>query len=260
MTAKMVSLLFAAVAWLVVPPTSLSGDQLVTPTIVIQFSWSTGEGYEIGQERVFMVPRPEQAVVSTEILNVFPHDGGQPPRITGGLKAYFYPGAPVCPDKLVKANGHCFPTEPSTGWVFTPENIAENGHAWKVQVVTDGWVLPPGEFTIQGRVTIAFRVVPERTHLPQFVVSSPRLGAVYPRNEAVTITWDRKGDAADRVKITMISEATPRVPRVIVAATENDGSYSWTPEPGIAGRISLVIATLDGKTSGMTGWFSLRPD
>jgi hypothetical protein len=260
MTVKIVFFLFAAGALLVMPPASLSGDQPVTPTIVIQFSWSTGEGYEIGQERAFTVPRAEQAVVSTEILNVFPHGGGRAPRITGGLNAYFYPGAPVCPDRLVKANGHCFPTDPGTAWAFSSESIAENGNSWKVQVVADGWNLPPGEFTIQGRVTITFTPVLERPHIPQFVVSSPRLGAVYARNDAITITWDRKGDSADRVKITMISEASPRVPRVIVADTENDGSYSWTPEPGIAGRISLVIETLDGKTSGRTGWFSLRPE
>jgi len=218
-------------------------------TLNINGTFAMSDFNRIGTAIAFNVPFALKAVTSVQIQ-------GAPPGTTFGVE--FNATANGCPERLLKYNGHCYPTEPQPGaYTFSARLMQENGHAWNARpIVLSG---PGGDCTISGRIVVTFTRIIDLPPLRLIKVLAPATGSVYAAGQAVAIAWSSSEAVGASVKIRLVPQVEPQAAQVIAASTANDGAFSWTPATGFPGQVWIEVLSIDGKVTGKSGLFSIQP-
>jgi len=217
-------------------------------TFNINGTFAMNDFNRIGEGIAFNVPYAVKAVTSVQIQ-------GAPPGTTFGVE--FSATANGCPDRMLKVNGHCYPTEPLPGiFTISAKLLQENGQAWKARpVVLNG---PGGEYAISGRIVVTFTRIIDMPPVRSIKVLAPAAGSLHAHGQTLAIAWTSMGAVGASVRIRLVPAVEPQAAQVIAASTANDGAFSWTPATGFPGQVWIEVQTLDGKVTGKSGLFAIQ--
>jgi hypothetical protein len=223
------------------------------PAITFQvhgtFTGYSGEWTRLGELIAFNVPFPVRAAISAQV------QGGPPDMVFG---VYFFPAGP-CPEGLVWAAGHCYPTDimaSTIEYTINERTLQVMGQAWKARPMFKS--ASNGQFTLSGQITVTFMRILTLPEVKFIKVTSPAANTVFQAGSNINIAWTSMGAVGVSVKIRLVPEAEPQAAQVIAASTPNDGAHTWIPATGFPGRVWLEVQSLDGKITGKSGLFTIN--
>ncbi len=111
--------------------------------------------------------------------------------------------------------------------------------------------------TLDGQITDDSDTFTITLTSPEITVTSPASGVDWRRGSSYTISWDTAGSMDANVKIELIKGGALNT--TIISSTANDGSYSWTIDPGQTTGTDYVVrvTTVDNAVTDDSGQFTI---